>query len=124
MRGYDKDLRAHVQTEVGRALADHNAATVAYITDLVNDLLDRTRQTMPDGVTISPPTLDRVDLRWNDFGIPIDFSDLPLQEAVNFVSAMVMAQASKSEIRRRSCHRWRPHPHWYRDQGGRIRSPQ
>ena len=83
-----------------QALQAHSIKTQTYVTDLVNRILDKLQQQLPKGVKINTPKVGTVGLDWDQFAVPIDYPNLPLQEAVNFVSAMVMSQASRSRFAR------------------------
>jgi len=96
--GYDMSVRALVEGAIEQALEKHAEKTHAYITDVVNGVLDRLEQQLPKNTRIDAPPLEEVELEWERFQLPIDFPNLPLQEAVNFASAMVMAQASRARF--------------------------
>ena len=87
-------MRAHVE----RVLEEHGKKTHSYVTDLVNEILDQLGQKLPAGTTINAPSVEEVKPDWKLFALPIECSNLPLQEAVNFASAMVMVQASHSRF--------------------------
>ena len=100
IRGYDNEVRSHVEAATKQALEEHGTKTQTYITDLVNGILDKLNKKLPRGTKIEVPKADTVALNWEQFYIPIDYPNLPLQEAVNFVSTMVMSQASKARFAR------------------------
>jgi len=98
IRGFDGPIRQYVESTIGEALKTHATATQAYITELVNGILDKLHQALPPGTEIKPPELGKIALDWMRFSLQIDYANLPLQEAVSFVSAMVMSQASKARF--------------------------
>lgn len=98
VRGYDGSLRMHIESSVAEAIRRHAQELQEYVIGLVNGIMDELNQELPDDVEIELPTLKKVDLNWGQFAIPIDYRNLPLQEAVNLVSAMVMSQASRARF--------------------------
>jgi hypothetical protein len=98
IRGYDRAVRAHVQMQSLTRLKTHAEDSQKYVTDLVNRILDALKQPMPAGIDIALPELKDLGLDWDRFAVPIDYANLPLQEAVSFVSAMVMVQASRARF--------------------------
>ena len=83
IRGFDNAVRSHVEDAIRQAFEEHGTKTQTYITDLVNGILDKLNQPLPEGTKIEAPKVDAVGLSWEQFAIPIDYSNLPLQEAVN-----------------------------------------
>lgn len=98
IRGYDGSMRDQVESEVEAVLREHSEKTDTYIAELVNSILDKLKRKLPKGVQLKPPALGEVALDWDRFRVPIDYANLPLQEAVNFVSALVMSQASRARF--------------------------
>ena len=94
IRGYDESVRAHVE----RVLEEHGKKTQSYVTNLVNGILDQLGQELPEGTKIDAPSIEGGRPDWARFALPIGYSNLPLQEAVTFASAMVMVQASHSRF--------------------------
>ena len=98
IKGYDTSVVAHVEATVKQALQTHAEKTHSYVTELVNGVLDQLEAQLPEDTTIDSPPLEEVKLDWGRFELPIDYQNLPLQEAVNFASAMVMAEASRARF--------------------------
>ncbi len=51
---------------------------------------------MPDGVDTTLPSSVPVAAPWDSINVNVPYAALPLQEAVNFVSYLIMMQAGKS----------------------------
>lgn len=100
IRGYDGALRAHVEEAVTDAIRAHGARLQEYIADLINGLLDDLQRDLPEGFNVEVPEPEGVSLGWDRFEANIDYQNLPLQEAVNLVSSMVMSQASSARFGR------------------------
>ena len=94
IKGHDRNVRLHIF----KVLEQHEQKTQSYVTDLVNNILDRLEEKMPDGIEINVPIIEKDELNLERHALPIGFSNLPLQEAVTFASAMVMSQASHSRF--------------------------
>ena len=94
IRGYDRSVMVHVEATIKQALEEHGRKTRSYVTNFVNGVLDQLAQELPEGTEIDAPSMEEVSLDLERFAPSIDYRNLPLQEAVNFASAMVMTQAS------------------------------
>ncbi|HXW27050.1 MAG TPA: hypothetical protein VEK73_20065 [Xanthobacteraceae bacterium] len=100
IRGYDAILQRKISETIRTALGKHNLDTTQYITATINAVLDKLQAQMPDGINISVPELKEISLDWSEFAIDLDYANLPLQEAVNFVAFLVLLQDGKSRFAR------------------------
>ena len=98
IRGYDASVRSHIEKTILEALTDHNAKALASTTDLVNNVLDKLDEEWPDGLKVTAPRPGKVNIDWDDFAVEIDYANLPIQEAVNFVATLVMFEASRARF--------------------------
>ena len=98
IRGYDLLARMHVEAEVRGALERHAEDVHSYVTNVVNEILEKLGKELPSDTEINVPPIEEVRLNWELPRLPIDYRNLPLQEAVNFASAMVMIQASRDRF--------------------------
>jgi hypothetical protein len=73
---------------------------VKYVTDAINALMDKLGQTIPADFKLEIPELKEIALEWRKFALDCDYANLPLQEAVNFVSFLVLQQAGRSRFAR------------------------
>ena len=87
-----------MRLHIFKILRKHEQKTQSYVADLVNNILDRLGKELPDGIQINVPVIENDELNWERHALPIGYSNLPLQEAVTFASAMVMVQASHSRF--------------------------
>jgi hypothetical protein len=69
-----------------------------YVADMVNQLLNKFGQIFPSETEINLPELKEIKIDWKRYRVPIDYSSLPLQDAVHLVSFLVMIQAGKSRF--------------------------
>lgn len=95
IKGFDNQVKAHVERRVREALQAHAGKTQIYVMELVNGILDRLKRKLPKDIEIQVPKIGPIQVDWNQFAVPIEYANLPLQEAVHFVSTLVMAQASR-----------------------------
>jgi hypothetical protein len=100
IRGYNYEARLTIDGTIGKRLKDFNTNNTKYVTETINDILGKLAQPMPSGITISVPELPKIDLDWDDFRIDLDYANLPLQEAVNFVAFLVKLQGGRSRFAR------------------------
>jgi hypothetical protein len=100
IRGYNYEARLTIDGTIGKRLKEFNTNNTKYVTETINDILSKLGKPMPDGITISVPELPKIDLDWDDFRIDLDYANLPLQEAVNFVAFLVKLQGGRSRFAR------------------------
>jgi len=100
VRGFDVRLFFYTEMETQRVLKAHNERMKDAVAKLVNTVLDKLQQPMPSGIDTKLPELLSIPLNWPQFALPVDYANLPLQEAVSFVSSLVMSQSSKARFAR------------------------
>lgn len=100
IRGYDSALRAELEERIGAEFRRYSEQTASHFADFVNELLRKTGQNLPEGMKPEPPPPPSVAFDWQRYATGIDFANIPLQDAVNFVSFLVMLQAGKSRFAR------------------------
>jgi hypothetical protein len=98
IRGYDSDARSDLRQELRRALSEHSDTLTRHFTGLINEILDKVNAQIPDGIDLSVPKIPTVTVDWNKYKIPIDYANLPIQDAIDFVSFLVMMQAGRSRF--------------------------
>jgi hypothetical protein len=98
IRGYDEKLRKLVdesfESVIGKYQTDMNQAVLR----ILDDVLKKLNATMPDGVDTTLPDQVALSPPWDQLRTTVPYSALPLQEAVNFVSYLIMMQAGKSRF--------------------------
>jgi hypothetical protein len=65
---------------------------------ILDEVLKKLNASMPQGVDTTLPNQVAVTPPWDRFKLGIIYSVLPLQEAINFVSYLIMMQAGKSRF--------------------------
>lgn len=98
VRGYDKKLRIEIENGFDQAVKAYQADMNAAALRIVSDVLSKLNATMPSGVDTTLPSPGPITMSWDDLRLPIPYSSLPLQEAVNFVSYLIFMQAGKSRF--------------------------
>jgi hypothetical protein len=99
-RGYDSKVKCYIEERIAADLKSHGNATATYVTDTINKLMDSLGQTIPTDFKLEIPELKGITLDWRTSAIDCDYANLPLQEAVNFVSFLVLMQAGRSRFAR------------------------
>ena len=100
IRGYDGDLRTELEERTKIEFQSYFEQAAKHFTEFVNDLLKKTGQNLPEGLKPEPPPPPSIAFDWTKYETGIDFANIPLQDAVNFVSFLVMLQAGKSRFAR------------------------
>ncbi len=100
IRGYDGHLRADVESWLSRELKSASENATKEFATFINELLAKLVQKPPEGTKFELPELRTSTIDWDRYGVNIDFANLPLQEAINFVGFLVMLQAGKSRFAR------------------------
>jgi hypothetical protein len=98
IRGYDDEARYDLRKKIEAGLQAHGDNLTKYFTERINAILDKLGATMPSEIVIKPPNAPAVSIGWDDYRLPLDYANLPLQEAVNFVSFLVMLQAGRARF--------------------------
>jgi hypothetical protein len=100
IRGYDRDVQRYVTRTVAGQLKKHSEATTKRIAASINGLMDTLGRKIPAGFIPDIPELKEIKLDWKPFVMDIDYANLPLQEAVNFVSFLVLVQDGQARFAR------------------------
>jgi hypothetical protein len=100
LRGYDVLLRYNVAMHYKRALEDLNREYVNALSRIVNELLEKSGATMPDDVSLDLPNTEATEPNWNDFRLPIDYANMPLQMAIDFAAFLVNLESGSQRYRR------------------------
>jgi len=100
IRGYDSNLKSQLEAEITSVLKKHSDDVKQYVADSVNKILDDLGQTLPSGTKIDIPELSSIPIDWQRYRVPLDYGNLPLQEAVNFASFLVNLQAANGRFAR------------------------
>lgn len=98
LRGYDSLLRMRVEIEMHSALEENRKQYGEATARIVQEVLDKLSQKLPDGLSMDLPASPAVKLPWDAFGIPIGYGDLPLQDAINLTAYLVGLQSGKARF--------------------------
>jgi hypothetical protein len=93
-------VRTQIEAAVTAAAKAYEEQMGAAVLKIVDDILKALDQKMPEGVNTTLPSGISVTLPWQTFRLGVPYSILPLQEAVNFVSYLILLQAGKSRFAR------------------------
>ncbi len=96
MRGYDRKLRSIIEERFSTAVRAYQAEMNGAVLRILDEVLKKLNCSMPDGVDTSLPSSVPVAAPWDSINVNVPYAALPLQEAVNFVSYLIMMQAGKS----------------------------
>ena len=99
-RGYDSKVKRHIEEKIATDLKAHGTAIATYVTDAINKLMDSLGQTIPTDFKLEIPELKGITLDWRTSAIDCDYANLPIQQAVNFVSFLVLMQAGRARFAR------------------------
>jgi hypothetical protein len=98
MRGYDRKLRGTIENTFRTAIKNYQDEMNAAVLRILDDVLNKLNCSMPDGVDTTLPSAVTVSPPWDSLKLGVPYSALPLQEAINFVSYLIMMQAGKSRF--------------------------
>ncbi len=98
IRGCDGFLSNYVDSKITDELKAYSDKVKLSVADMVNKLLDELKQKLPDGFEFGIPEVPAIQIDWHQYRIPIDYANLPLQDAVNFVAFLVNLQAGKGHF--------------------------
>lgn len=100
IRGYDGYLKRDIEQLIRQELRAVSEIAAKEFAAFVNDLLAKLGQALPEGTKFELPEMKASTIDWVQYGVSIDFANLPLQEAINFVGFLVVLQAGKSRFAR------------------------
>jgi hypothetical protein len=107
MRGYDRKLRSIIEERFSTAVRAYQAEMNGAVLRILEDVLN----SMPDGVDTSLPSSVLVAAPWDSINVNVPYAALPLQEAIHFVSYLIMMQAGKSRFAPGGCDGGRSYSH-------------
>jgi hypothetical protein len=100
IRGYDGEVRRQIEGNSTDHLTQHSGEVKTFVASKINEILDKLGQKLPDGVSVDVPELKKIKLEWMKYKADLDYANLPLQEAIDFVSFLVNLQSGKSRFSR------------------------
>jgi hypothetical protein len=100
IRGYDRELRGLIERNVAKIVGDYSTKVNTEVLRIVSDVLNGLGATMPAGINTALPTLGAVSLPWDSVNTSVGYANFPLQDAVDFVSYLIMMQGGKARFAR------------------------
>lgn len=100
VRGYDMKLRGAIESAAEQALEAYQGDMNQAVLRILDDVLKALNCSMPPGIDTTLPGGISVTFPWQSFRLGVPYSILPLQEAVNFVSYLILVQSGKSRFAR------------------------
>lgn len=98
IRGYDRKLRSDIEDSFNVAIQAYQNEMNQAVLRILDEVLTKLNAKMPAGVNTTLPSKVSFTPPWDKLKIGIPYSALPLQEAINFVSYLIMMQAGKSRF--------------------------
>jgi hypothetical protein len=93
MRGYDVQARIAVERAVTAFVRQMRESVSKGIERVLQELVDRVGADQVGDMRIEVPETDPIVLPWDGFGANISFSDLPLQDAIDFAAYLANIQS-------------------------------
>ena len=100
LNGVDSILMGNLGGHIEDLLEKHHENMSSKMVGIIAEILDRLKEELPDDLDTTLPDKIDSDFSWTDYFIDTDFSNLPLQEAVNMASYLVLMQAGKARFER------------------------
>lgn len=98
IRGYDSDARNDLRDSFSEVLKSYSIEITTHFANKINEILDKLGAVMPDGIDMSVPEPALATIDWKKYRLQLDYANMPIQDAINFVSFLVMVQAGKSRF--------------------------
>jgi hypothetical protein len=92
-------VRADVHRAVSQHLRTYSEDVKKSFASITNQILDKLGAQMPD-VAIDIPEIADISLDWSQYRTALDYANIPLQEAINFVAFLVNLQGGKARFAR------------------------
>ena len=98
IRGIDFSLYMSIQEQIQNVITKQNQKMQAKMDEVIASILEASDVELPADVDTTIPLDSDEDFSVDGYGINVEFSNLPLQEAVNMVSYLVLVQAGKGRF--------------------------
>ena len=98
IRGYDSSLRKTIEERVEQLFDEHHRKMTDAVVRILSDTLKQLKAELPDKVNTSIPTRTKAELPWSDMKLDIDYGNMPLQNAIDFVSWLVLTQSGRAKF--------------------------
>lgn len=96
--GYDRPLRYALEKEISAAIDRMHKAMSTSVVRILADTLAALNAQLPEGVNTELPAKEEPKLDWDRLTVNMDFTNLPLQDAVDLVAYLVNLQSGKAKF--------------------------
>lgn len=98
IRGYDSNLKKKVEQHIGDLMDKHHKSMSEAMVKMLDDTLKSLGAAMPKGVKTRLPKKPATSLGWGGFHMSVDYPNLPLQDAIDFVSFLAIMQSGRQKF--------------------------
>lgn len=97
--GVDSQLRSHIALETNRLVDSAHQEMKEAMLRIIGEVLQASGiENFPENINTELPAVPVAEFPWNQFRLDVDFANLPLQDAVDFVSYLVNLQSGRSKF--------------------------
>jgi len=97
--GVDSQMRSQITLETNRLIDSAHQNMKEAMLRVIGDVLQAAGITsFPENINTELPPVPVAELPWSQFRLDVDFANLPLQDAVDFVSYLVNLQSGRSKF--------------------------
>lgn len=100
IRGYDSVVKQQLEDHYLEQMVKQRKDLIQVTSRIVNDILEKLGVEMPNGVDLNIPATERQEPLWNAWAASIDYDNMPIQDAIDFVSFLVNLQSGKQKFAR------------------------
>jgi len=115
--GYDHPLRGNINEQISKAIDTLHKSMSEAVLRILAETLAALKANLPSGINTELPPKPDVPIKWDQYMLSIDFANLPLQSALDFVAYLVGLQSGESKIREKRANCWRKNSHRNIDKG-------
>ncbi len=98
VHGYDLELRALVEVEIGQVLVRYQSQLTEATAKIIENILNALDAKLPEGIDTSLPSKMGISLPWSDASLSIQYGTLPEQDAVDLVGWLVMIESGRQKF--------------------------
>jgi hypothetical protein len=98
IRGYDYKLLSKIHAYATEWLNAHHKNMSDNTVRILDETLKKLGVPMPEGINTELPAVPAFELDWDQFKGGVNYSNLPLQDAINFVSFLVLTQEGQQKF--------------------------
>ncbi len=98
IRGYDSFLKRDIEKAIKAGLDTFQKSAATDLAKITNDILAALGAAMPPNVATQLSASPGVKVGWDAYSLDCDYSNVPIQDAVQFVAFLAQMQAGKSKF--------------------------